>query len=301
MSVDDPHHGSKLGKLLILLGFLGLIFSLIPIIRGQYTSAIGLSIVSIILTFAGWRVVRSERPRTIRNIKSQYPGWDYPNREIEVPAPSLDDYLINVDREITSQDMFFDGSDMSEIYIEEFLTPRTSLFNEIAESHSEVDSIATDNNHPIRILAARQSDKSVSFFTKRAQGLTVWESEKIAAAGASIATTIVDGFIAALAEKEFFGSPEYGKQGGLLMSQVSKDFLITTTVRNYTGTTGTDIAALLGQPLMGLNMHTPPPFGPSPADNIWNFIRYLMDYGFYCGSFYLLMGRPAFEKKWAIC
>ncbi|MHB1324973.1 MAG: hypothetical protein ACYDGS_03200 [Thermoleophilia bacterium] len=230
---------------------------------------------------------------------AQRSGWVYPDGKFELLAPNSRRYLSNLDSSVPPALLNYNGTDMTEFYVTESLDPRSKRFNQIADSNPELESVAQDDSHPIGVLAAGQARDITDGVKKETNGLFSCSTDNQAKAYASLVTLVVDGYTVALVEKEFSGLPQKGKGRGLVIMQTCKDFLITVAFRNWIGDAGRDIGVLINRPLGRFEESSPPPFGPPPPDSAWTFFRFLVDYGFYCGSAYLEMGRHRFEKDWA--
>jgi len=225
---------------------------------------------------------------------AQRSGWGYPDGKFELLLPESNRYLPSMDSPIPPTLLQYNGTDMTEFYVTEYLEPRSNRFNQIAENNPELESVAQDDSHPIGVLAAGMARE----FTEEANEFYPCSLDSEAKAYASFMILFVDGYTVAMVEKEISGLPKSGK-GGWVIKQACKDFLITIAYRNWIGDAGRDIGIFMNRPLKRFEEMSPPPFGPPPPDNAWIFFRYLVDYGFYCGSSYLEKGRDRFEKDWA--
>lgn len=230
---------------------------------------------------------------------AQRSGWAYPDGKFELLVPKSSRYISSPDGPIPPALLTYNGTDMTEFYVTEYLGPRSSRFNQIAVSNAELESVAQDDSHPIGVLAAGMATDFADGIKKETDGLFSCSIDNQAKAYASLVTLFVDGYAVALVEKEISGLPQSGKSRGLVIMQACKDFLIAVAFRNWIGDAGRDIGVLMNRQLGRFEESNPPPFGPPPADSAWIFFRFLVDYGFYSGSSYLEMGRDRFEKDWA--
>jgi len=229
---------------------------------------------------------------------AQQTKWDYPDNQFELLLPNSNRYLPDFDNPIPPALLQFNGTDMTEFYVTEYLEPRAKLFGQLAENNPELKSVAQDYSHPIRVLAEGLASELTDGIKKDVNELNPCSPDNEAKAHASFVILFIDGYTVAMVEKEISGLPKSGK-GGWVIKHACKDFLISIAYRNWIGDAGSDIGILLNRPLERFEELSPPPFGPPPPDNAWSFFRYLVDYGFYCGSSYLEKGRDRFEKDWA--
>lgn len=217
--------------------------------------------------------------------------WDFPNQKLEMLAPHLNDYEAGKEQPIPPASLIFNGTDMTDVYMNEYLEPRINLFNQFAEDNSELKAISRDNRHPLSRLAEERANMIAGESQLEAHSI-----EEQANIHASLSTLVIDGFIVALVEKKLSGLPDQSANHGLSIQQVSSDCLIVTAYRNWAGDAREAIDIMVNWPVEAEDVLVPPPFGPAPHEPHWGLIRYLIDYGFYCGTVYLGMGRRQFEK-----
>lgn len=227
----------------------------------------------------------------LKNLFSKDHDWNFPRLKIELLAPIVDYYKLGSDQPIQASVLNNNGADMTDYYMNKYLEPRVNLFDRFADENTEIKRLAQDSRHPINRLASDRARTIADEF--QLEDHSIHERATIYA---TLSTLVVDGFIVSLVEKRLSGLPKQSVNSGLSISQVTKDFLIVTAYRNWTGDVREIIDTLADWPRETDEILIPPPFGPAPHDPHWSTIRYLIDYGFYCGTIYLGMGRRQFEK-----